>query len=144
MLLHVLLKTRIHFYLCKYKSLQFGHESSAPVSFKYAFMIARRLVLLPQPWYLGESLLRGLSQAPWSPGRRLHSVLWFPLLEPRRAMETSLPRRGLQPSLAKPCSLLSVGRARRLPSPAEAVVPRIPGRGAARRGHSWPGRALRR
>lgn len=43
MLLHVLLKTRIHFYLCKYKNLQFGRESSVPISFKYAFMMLGEL-----------------------------------------------------------------------------------------------------
>lgn len=32
-LLHVLLKSSIHFYFCKYETLQLGHTSSEPIGF---------------------------------------------------------------------------------------------------------------
>lgn len=44
-LLHALLQNRIHFYLCKYKHVQFGRTSSVPMSFKQALTIAGRVGL---------------------------------------------------------------------------------------------------
>lgn len=133
MLLHVLLKTRIHFYLCKFLYLQFGHESSAPISFKYAFTMARRLVRLTQPCYLGGSLPVDSSQLP-AAGERprwvLGSLCW-------RRWRLCVPRRGLQPSLAKPRSLLNVERPRRLPGPRRWRC-RV-GRGSAARGRADTG-----
>lgn len=141
MLLHVLLKTRIHFYLCKFLYLQFGHESSAPISFKYAFTMARRLVRLTQPCYLGGSLPRGLQPAPCSRGAAALGA-WFPLLE---AMETlCAPAR----SPAQPCQApLAFERGAASPAsrPQEVAVPGWPRFGCAGpRGHRWPGRARRR
>lgn len=79
-MLHVLLKTRIHFYLCKYKNLQFEHESSVPISFKCAFMIAGRAGLLTQPMFPAWSLSTPEpSPAGWNPGQVAWAGAWGPL-----------------------------------------------------------------
>lgn len=76
MLLHVLLKPRIHFSLCKYKNLQFGHESSVPISFKHTFIFPGRVELLTWCLLSGWSpSTTDSSQAVCKPGRWLRLML---------------------------------------------------------------------
>lgn len=121
---HVLLQNRIHFYLCKYKNVQSGHNSSVPMSFKWAFTIARRVGL--------AHAIRVGSVDPVQHG----AVLQFIAVLPAACWPPTCEQPGWLQSSSQGCSAWGLPRGGRGSSlfPSE--------HGCTRGRHRWPSPAL--